>query len=176
MIVLLLPEYVITYVLNPIHNFTPTEVPWPFLISQIFASVSLVAGLVALFWVGLWQGFKARSQAGAVITTVILARGGSSLAYLIWSFPHVQFFVRPILYLFRGAGSTIGYSGPMPHLINLLLFHLADSLGQAQVAQRFGRGRFRLRSVLGWFFLQPFCRHPRVARQVLPAGRRQPSL
>jgi hypothetical protein len=48
-----------------------------------FLSVNTIIGVVALFWAGLWSGFKARSQAAAVVRTLVLAKGAPYLIGLL---------------------------------------------------------------------------------------------
>jgi hypothetical protein len=51
-----------------------------FLFTEGMTIVLIIPGVVALFWAGLWFGCKARSQAGAVVRTLVLAWG---VPYLI---------------------------------------------------------------------------------------------
>jgi hypothetical protein len=51
--------------------------------SQVISCVSTIAGIVALVWVGMWCGWTERSQARAIVRTVILAKAAP---YLIGMF------------------------------------------------------------------------------------------
>jgi hypothetical protein len=63
----------------------PVQFRWPVMISQSLYCVNLVIGTGALFWMGLWFGLKARSQAGAILRTVLLAKGAPYLISLLLS-------------------------------------------------------------------------------------------
>jgi ABC-type transport system involved in multi-copper enzyme maturation permease subunit len=68
---------------------TPVGSPTYYLIQQLSNEgvfiVNTIIGVVALFWVGIWFGFKARSQAGAIIRTLVLAKGAPYLIARIGS-------------------------------------------------------------------------------------------
>lgn len=78
------------------------------LFSAAFAGVNAVAGALAVYWMGLWQGLKARSQASAVSRTVVYVVGVPYLvnmsSYIVipmlvgilggmWSAPYYAYFV-----------------------------------------------------------------------------------
>jgi hypothetical protein len=56
---------------------------WTIFFAQTLGGVNLVVGTLALFWVGILQGLKVKSQSGAIIRTILLAKGAP---YLINSF------------------------------------------------------------------------------------------
>jgi hypothetical protein len=57
-------------------------------------------GVGAMIWLGLWQGLRARSQAGAILWTVILAKG---VPFLI-SFGVSRFFLLNPIHYSSGTG------------------------------------------------------------------------
>ena len=75
-------------------------------------------GIEALCWLGLWFGMKARTQGGAIIWTVGLAKGLPSLVVLIcW------ITAAALGEVFSGAtGFTSVVGGFLPELLNLLFF------------------------------------------------------
>jgi len=79
------------------------------LFNHVLSIVRAILGILALFWVGLWYGLKARSQAGAIVRTILLAKG---VPYLVSNLSSVLF----ALFSFNFIGS-----GPAPFPVWLSL-------------------------------------------------------
>ena len=128
----------------------PASMPerWAFMFSQLVVCVNIIIGIGALFWAGIWFGLKARSQAGAILRVVLLARGtpwlisllgqillavsfqyiGPATApyWIIWSVPQIAtllFFLWLIRWARRRLQTELRHECPAPLSLSQAISH-----------------------------------------------------
>jgi hypothetical protein len=139
---------------------------WAAMLSWSLSCVNIIIGIGALFWVGLWFGLKARSQAGAILRIVILARGAPWLIsllvpsfsmlswryfgpatapyWIIWSVPQIAtllFFLWLIRWARRRLQTELRHECPAPLSLSQAISHAFSAVASlVRKARRWPHG------------------------------------